>query len=95
MNVRTNEQGKIFYEIESNGGHLHERMLICHTSLAKVRKLTINELCHCGQENSRNKPTTGIQPDDLDIISTLEPQLVQDIPNHFNVGTAISARHLE
>ena len=81
VNVRTNEQGKIFYEMESTGGHLQERMLLCQTSLAKVRKLTVHELRHCGQENYGNKPTTGIQPDDLDIISTLELQLVQDIWN--------------
>ncbi|MCG8625032.1 MAG: hypothetical protein MJE68_23910, partial [Proteobacteria bacterium] len=79
VSVGKNQNGKICYYVESNGGDIDGRMLLSHASLHKVKKLKQNEINCFITESFESKPTTGIQPDDLDIISTLQPDLVKEI----------------
>ena len=71
--------GEIYYTLESNGGHLEEKNLLCHASMHKVRRFFDSEINNYSKDINQMKPVRGIQPDDLDIISALEPTLVKEI----------------
>ena len=77
--VKEKKNGEIYYTLESNGGHLEERNILCHTSMHKVRQFFDSEINNYSKDNNQMKPVRGIQPDDVDIISALEPTLVKEI----------------
>ena len=81
ISVTVNEKanGDIYYTLESNGGHLEESNILCHASLHKVRKFFPSEINNNFKDINQSKPVIGIQPDDVDIISALEPTLVREI----------------
>ena len=77
--VNEKKNGEIYYILESNGGHLEEKNLLCHASMHKVRQFFDSEINNYSKDINQMKPVRGIQPDDLDIISALEPTLVKEI----------------
>ena len=77
--VNEKKNGEIYYTLESNGGHLEEKNLLCHASMHKVRRFFDSEINNYSKDINQMKPVRGIQPDDLDIISALEPTLVEEI----------------
>ena len=79
VTLGTNDDGRIAYYVESTGGHLEERRLLFHASLRKIKKLMKWEINKLINEEAEMKREKGIKPEDLDIISTLEPDLVKEI----------------
>ena len=77
--VERKTDGSIYYVLQSNGGDLKETNLLCHASLNKVSKNINHRISESTRNINQIKPPTGILPDDLDIISTLEPDLVEEI----------------
>ena len=77
--VNKEANGDIYYTLESNGGHLEESNILCHVSLHKVRRFFPPEINNNLKDINQSKPVRGIQPDDVEIISTLEPTLVKEI----------------
>ena len=71
--------GQHYISISSKGGHLKEDMLLCHTSLRKVKNINENWIqVHEADLKIKNK-ITGIHPDNMDIVSTFDPNLVKEI----------------
>ena len=77
--VNKKANGDIYYTLESNGGHLEDSNILCHASLHKVRRFFPCEINNNLKDINQSKPVRGIQPDDVDIISALEPTLVKEI----------------
>ena len=77
--VNEKANGDIYYTLESNGGHLEDSNILCHASLHKVRRFFPCEINNNLKDINQSKPVRGIQPDDVDIISALEPTLVKEI----------------
>ena len=88
------KETKVFYQLESHCGDLDERLLLPLASLRRV-KHSINKEINISDEMGKNKRLSGIQPDDCDIISTLEPQLVQEIYDDYAAADIDGAIGLE
>ena len=58
---------------------LEDSNILCHASLHKVRRFFPCEINNNLKDINHSKPVRGIQPDDVDIISALEPTLVKEI----------------
>ena len=89
-----NDEGP-FITLSSKGGHLKEDMLLCHASLRKVKNIDDNSIQLHDAELRIKKKLTGIHPEDLDIVSTIEPSLVKDIINDLENDPDTTAIHLE
>ena len=81
--------------LSSKGGHLKEDMLLYHASLRKVKNIDDNSIQLHDAELRIKKKLTGIHPEDLDIVSTIEPSLVKDIINDLENDPDTTAIHLE
>ena len=77
--IQFNGNGRPFISIGSKGGDLHEEMLLCHASLAKVKNINHSSVQLHDVELKMKKKLKGIHNEDLDIVSTFEPSLVRDI----------------
>ena len=77
--IQFNGNGRPFLSIGSKGGDLHEEMLLCHASLAKVKNINDSSVQLHDAELKMKKKLKGIHTEDLDIVSTFEPSLVRDI----------------
>ena len=92
MSVCEKPSGKIYYSLNSNGGHLVEKMLLCHVSLHKVRNITDKFGRNEKQYELDNRNKKGLTENDIDLISTLQPDLFHDICDDFeteNLGYEI------
>ena len=84
-----------FITLSSKGGHLKEDMLLCHASLSKVKNIDDNSIQLHDAELRIKKKLTGIHPEDLDIVSTIEPSLVKDIIKDLEDDPDTAGIHLE
>ena len=73
------EKGQISYILQSNGGHLDETMLLCHVSLNKIKNITKDHIHKSRHPEQENQKILGLAHDDIDLISTLQPDLVNEI----------------
>ena len=92
MSVCEKPSGKIYYSLNSNGGHLDGKMLLCHVSLHKVRNITDKFGRNEKQYELDNQNKKGLTKNDIDLISTLQPDLFHDICDDFeteNLGYEI------
>ena len=92
MSVCEKPSGKIYYTLNSNGGHLDEKMLLCRVSLHKVRNITDKFGRNEKQYELDNRNKKGLTENDIDLISTLQPDLFHDICDDFeteNLGYEI------
>ena len=92
MSACEKPSGEIYYSLNSNGGHLDEKMLLCHVSLHKVRNITDKFGRNEKQYELDNLNKKGLTENDIDLISTLQPNLFHDICDNFeteNLGYEI------
>ena len=85
MSVCEKPSGKIYYSLNLNGGHLDEKMLLCHVSLHKVRNITDKFGRNEKQYELDNRNKKGLTENDIDLISTLQPDLFHDICDDFEM----------
>ena len=87
--------GQHYILISSKGGHLKEDMLLCHTSLRKVKNINENWIqVHEAGLKIKNK-ITGIHHDDMDIVSTFDPTLVKEIISDIENNESCAGIQLE
>ena len=95
VEIINRNDGQHYISISSKGGHLKEDMLLCHTSLRKVKNINENWIqVHEADLKIKNK-ITGIHHDDMDIVSTFDPTLVKEIISDIENNESCAGIQLE